>query len=358
MPWDCALNPKTPSECWDTQNFDATNYHVSSPFSFRHFTDQLYCSGSEERLCVRPGSNLREQPGECYWYKKTGSSIIHNETIDKIARSSDVWDPWHDGAINSTLFKKMTSEDAAQCVKGKHVFIIGESTTRDLYYQFAGFSGIRPNTSPCMNFPGGDICHKVAQRDDTRITFQFLSSSNSTRELALARNLTAERPPDVVFVYCMAYDWMSTLKYVPDDAMGSACMQLLREAVLPYSPAVPIYLLGPIYPPGMVEEYRVRPQPNTTMERIFDSINRAAGVSCVRGAHGDYKAHFSWHSIRGVIDRYNSIGYFRKRDMIHPFKNAHSPSVQMMLNSMCHVNRAREPEQTVSVPSSSSSPQL
>ena len=78
------------------------------------------------------------------------------------------------------------------------------------------------------------------------------------------------------------------------------------------------------------------------MARIFKSINNAAGIRCVRGGGaggagggggGDYHV-VSSRGIRGPLDRYNIVGH-RKRDRIHPFPNAHAPTVQMMLNSMC-----------------------
>jgi len=69
------------------------------------------------------------------------------------------------------------------------------------------------------------------------------------------------------------------------------------------------------------------------MGRIFQSINRAGGITCARKADGDYKV-LSTRGIRGPIDRYNVVGN-RKRDMIHPYENAHKPVVQMMLTHLC-----------------------
>ena len=77
------------------------------------------------------------------------------------------------------------------------------------------------------------------------------------------------------------------------------------------------------------------------MARIFNSINRAAGIRCTPHAHegrhttvaNEYRV-VSSRGIRGPIDRYNVVGH-RKRDRIHPFPNAHVPTLQMMLNFMC-----------------------
>ena len=190
-------------------------------------------------------------------------------------------------------------------------------------------------------------CTRVAEdaATGTRITYQFVSKANATREVEVTRNLLKDRPPDVVFAYCFGYDWYNTLmtpgtpgaKPAP-DAMGEACMQHLNEAVRSQNAKVRTILLGPTFPPAWVSPYENRTQPDSVMARIFASINRAAGIHCHHGGNGgDGDFRLSIDSSRGVdaiIDRYNIVGH-RKRDMIHPTPNAHLPVMQLMLNHLC-----------------------
>ena len=69
------------------------------------------------------------------------------------------------------------------------------------------------------------------------------------------------------------------------------------------------------------------------MERIFRSINSAAGITCKRVAKKGY-AVVSSRGIRGPIDRYNIVGH-RKPDRIHPHPNAQAAIVRMILRHLC-----------------------
>ena len=353
---------------------------------FRHFADTMYCSASEERLCALPGTTTRGEPGACFWYKPDGTPVVASEDFEpkqmdpnkaRQVRSHDVWDPIKAGAISTEAFPQFSAQAAAKCVRGKHIYIIGESTTRDLYYHFTSLVGLKPDRSPCMNIKGALCTKSVSDAYSTRMSYQFISQSNASREIALARNLT-RRAPDVVFAYCMSYDWLGTLKKDP-YSMGNACMQLVDTVVLAANPQTPVYLLGPIYPPKWVGEYEQRPQyvlraplahaspcprasfalslsvlslsalslafshdpslsrslytlctektavasahlhvgrPNSSVASIFASINHAAGVSCTRNARGEYRASSS-RAVRGVIDRYKCVGRAPTRTPCH-----------------------------------------
>jgi len=313
---------------------------------FRHFADQLYCSGSERRWCVpmaaAAASNhlAHSHPGECYWHKTDGRLVTHDDMDqDKRPRhawQSDVWDAAKAGGVDVTAFPHVSKADATACVHGKHVLVLGESTTRDLYYEFAQTVGLKPDRSPCMNVNArAPICTRAALSADnrTRVSFQFLSRANATRELAITKATVAERAPDAVFVYCVMYDWMSTVWDGESDAMGDACMQNVDEAILVAWPRTPVYLLGPTFPPNWVDAYPNRTLLGSRMSRIFNSINHAAGLECATKPDGDFKV-VSSRGIRGPIDRYNVVGH-RKRDMVHPYENAHRPVVQMMLTHLC-----------------------
>ena len=256
--------------------------------------------------------------------------------------SRDKWDAIKAGAVSAESFRQFDKAAAGACLKRQHVLILGESTTRDLFYEFSSHAGLKPPSGPCMNTgKNAPLCTRVLNgAEQTRISFQFLSAANASREVDATRGLLSERPADVVFVYCFMYDWYGTVNTAPgSSAMGEACMQLIDTAILRAHPRTPVYLLGPTYPPAWVSPYENRTRDDSTMARIFAAINGPAGIRCVRGAGAgggggsDYRV-VSTRGIRGPLDRYNIVGH-RKRDRIHPFGNAHAPTVQMMLNSIC-----------------------
>jgi hypothetical protein len=339
--------------------------------SFHHFADQLYCSGAEERLCALPHQAVRTHPGECLWFTSEMRAVTHAD-MDESKRGrwfSDKWDAVRAGAVTADALRTFDRAATSACLKRRHVLILGESTTRDLFYEFTRHAGLAVPSGACMNTgrPGAPICTRVVHGgldNSTRITFQFLSSANATREVSITKGLLADRPPDAAFVYCFMYDWYGInpggLWQAESDAMGQACLQLIDTAVRAASPNVPVYLLGPTYPPAWVSPYENRTRDDSAMARIFRSIHHGTGIQCVRGgggsaggsgsasgasgahgggggghAHGggDYRV-VSTRGMRGPLDRYNIVGH-RKRDRIHPFPNAHAPVVQMMLNSIC-----------------------
>ena len=322
--------------------------------------EQLYCSGSQERLCSL--SAAPQFPGECLWRTSDGTPVDAAHMADRKTWNGDRWDPVAGGAITSSAWHEFDGAAAARCVKDKHVYIVGESTTRDLYYNFASFAGVSPDRSACMNIHG-KLCQKTALGKDgsTRMSYQFISAANASRELEIAHNLTHHHaPPDAVFVYCMMYDWLKYLSHSDDPSMGDACFEFIERAIRePFGKRVPVYLLGPIYPPNWVSPYDNRTQPDSVMARIFRSIDQGMGITCARretaehsgggggaaaaGGRRDaqqqqqperqYKV-VSSRGIRGPLDRFNVVGH-RKKDMIHPFDNAHRPNVQMMFNYLC-----------------------
>ena len=289
-----------------------------------------------------PGSPVRHQPGECLWYRLDNQPLTHadverSRATDRAVRQHDHWDPWKAGVTTKDAFIKFDRSSAAKCLQDKHIFVIGESTTRDLYYEFANFAGLSPDKSYCMNLKNRPKCSKVTRdtRNNVRLSFQFISQSNTSTEISIAQNLTNDRTPDVVFAYCMSYDYLSPLMHSEDDAMGAACLELVERAVLLRAPHVPVFILGPIYAPSWVGEYENRTLPDSSTARIFRSINHAAGISCARTSHGDYKIQHTRWPYKGAIDRYNVVGRDRKRDMVHPYPSAHVPVIQMMLNFLC-----------------------
>ena len=315
--------------------------------AFHHFSDQLYCSGSEERWCSLPRVGVSAHPGECFWFTPDRKPVSPADMVESTRGRwpRDVWDATTAGAVGAESWRTFDRTATAACLANKHVLVLGESTTRDLFIELVGLAGLKAPAGGCMNTgKSAPICTRVVSGgadNSTRLTFQFLSAANASREIAITRGLLADRPPDITFVQCMMYDWYGTLYQEPSDAMGEACMQLVDAAVLAAAPRSPVYLLGPTYPPAWVSPYDNRTRSDSPMARIFNSINHAAGIRCTPHAHegrhttaaNEYRV-VSSRGIRGPIDRYNVVGH-RKRDRIHPFPNAHVPTLQMMLNFMC-----------------------
>ena len=375
---------------------------MAAAASFHHFSNQLYCSGSEERLCVLPHEATRHRPGECLWYTPANKQVLTEDMADKGMATRHHWDPVAAGAVSASQFQRFSTRQAiSACLRGKHILMTGESTTRDLFWELSAAAGLQTDRKYCMNFPDKKTevgraglmekpCTRVSDdpATNTRITFQFVSRANETREVAVTRSLLAGRPADAVFPYCFGYDWYNTVmpplhpgdtKHTgPSDTMGNACMQHLDSVFGDTKP--PIYLFGPTFPPAWVSPYENRTRPDSVMANIFASINHAAGISCVRhGATNEYRV-VSTRGIRGPIDRYNVVGH-RKKDAIRkpcaprglnaehvailcaspvtasccaacmlltdgflltlldlsadPTPNAHVPVIQLMLNHLC-----------------------
>ena len=102
--------------------------------TFQQFSDNLYCSGSEERLCGTGGP--RTGPGECLWFAGTRPvKPAEMDPVDNGARAAwprHRWDPVAAGAVPASEFTT-DMRTVQQCFRGKRVHFAGDSTTRDAY---------------------------------------------------------------------------------------------------------------------------------------------------------------------------------------------------------------------------------
>ena len=102
--------------------------------TFQQFSDNLYCSGSEERLCGTGGP--RTGPGECLWFAGTRPvKPAEMDPADNGARAAwprHRWDPVAAGAVPASEFTT-DMRTVQQCFRGKRVHFAGDSTTRDAY---------------------------------------------------------------------------------------------------------------------------------------------------------------------------------------------------------------------------------
>ena len=107
---------------------------------FLRFSGQLYCSGAMEQAC-RVGERLTSA-GVCMWYKHRSANAVReaemNRTLYLNRWPSDRWDP---SAAGVRGFRHFGADAAEACVRGKRVFIAGDSTTRDTFYEFATVAG-------------------------------------------------------------------------------------------------------------------------------------------------------------------------------------------------------------------------
>ena len=103
--------------------------------TFQQFSDNLYCSGSEERLCAT-GGGPRTGPGECLWFAGTRPvKRAEMDPVDNGARAAwprHRWDPVAAGAVPASEFTT-DMRTVQQCFRGKRVHFAGDSTTRDAY---------------------------------------------------------------------------------------------------------------------------------------------------------------------------------------------------------------------------------
>ena len=110
----------------------AAEKHLAT--TFQQFSDNLYCSGSEERLCGTGGP--RTGPGECLWFAGTRPvKPAEMDPVDNGARAAwprHRWDPVAAGAVPASEFTT-DMRTVQQCFRGKRVHFAGDSTTRDAY---------------------------------------------------------------------------------------------------------------------------------------------------------------------------------------------------------------------------------
>jgi len=313
--------------------------HAAGTRSFRHFSDQLYCSGSEERLCTleHNGKRTTTQPGECLWFTPDKHPVTEADmdpgngaARGKWGRQS--WDPVAAGVVGAAAFPLVDRGAAQACLRGKLVHFAGDSTTRDTYLTLASLLGLGETAKFGRMTRWRDT---LAGAGGTKLTFQFLAFGNYTKEVDMAKSGLSAKKADLVFVQCFMYDRYRDLLGPQPESMGEACMQYLSETVgYGSASSPPVYLLGTTHPPGWVDPYENRTQAGSVMSRIFASVNAAAGITCRRSARtGDYIA-VSSRGIRGPIDRYNIVGH-RKGDRIHPLPNAQQAVVRMMMRHVC-----------------------
>lgn len=351
---------------------------------FRRWAETLYCTGAEEEKCPL-ANGTRVRPGQCNWQKHVGSEWVSVPEADMADRAHLPWwnaHRWEPPAESG--YRHFDREAAAACVRAKRLLVAGDSTSRDTFYMLglvAGHGGSlfanMPNSSreywpdgswmpatsrmqdrqgPCLgNYDKTIRCvrdHEFVNppgEPSTRLSFQFLMTSNASWELHDARKMLGERPPDFAFVQCPQYEWFKPDAYNYSlsreerarvikldgkmgerylEGIGVSCRTFIERAISRPSPRTKVFHLGMTPLPGWTHTLG-----GEDVERnIFRSIHNALGLRCRKSAEG--YVHSSQGPVVSSIDRFAVCGP-RKRDGIHPLWNAQFAVVQLMLNHMC-----------------------
>lgn len=249
--------------------------------TFVDFSSELYCSGAEEGRCARDGQ--RELPGQCYWLKQqpnaTNATLAggwarvskRDVTSVRVAnKGRDVF-AWQrfDPTDAVPGYVHFSAPQAASCMRGRRVLLLGDSTTRDTFYELLAvlghpiFSwwprnrkGVAPplsTTWPARSFApltrmvssGNDVTDKgrCLSRDDTReacvrrlrinatatewparrgaplsemidVGFMFLTHPDGWQLSVLRERLLLPAEPfDAVFLQCPEKRWLAPNAY-------------------------------------------------------------------------------------------------------------------------------------------------
>ena len=181
--------------------------------SFRHWSAQLYCSGVQEQRCAMP-DGAREQSGHCYWQRMnaagvwqplTGCNTTGCSEADGLFGKRDRFNP---EAFGAPGYRRLQRDAAAQCVHGKKILLLGDSTTRDTYYELLAAAGMPiwafkrfdgqtaarwPNTSwaPATSKlgPGDAISSYAMDRGTQHLPKRLLAKGLPTRRVLRGRRL-------------------------------------------------------------------------------------------------------------------------------------------------------------------------
>ena len=107
------------------------------PTAFGRWSEQLYCSGAMERACALP-NGTRAEPGSCYWRTRAGAPMPMLTNNRDLSDLLHVWDPESAGAPG---YRRLGVEEARTCMRGKRLLMMGDSTTRDTFYELAAVAG-------------------------------------------------------------------------------------------------------------------------------------------------------------------------------------------------------------------------
>jgi len=104
------------------------------------FSAGLYCGGVD-RHCPLPGGR-RGRPGECFWLRQEESTWRAVVAADLENRSMDPdQDRWDPAAYGQKGFHRLDKHEAARCLRGRRILVVGDSTTREVYTALTAQAG-------------------------------------------------------------------------------------------------------------------------------------------------------------------------------------------------------------------------
>ncbi|KAJ3572525.1 hypothetical protein NP233_g3032 [Leucocoprinus birnbaumii] len=185
------------------------NFYTSDPYAA--------CSGCRYLSCFPTAANNRCQGTGLTSFQtntNTGLLALGLATVFGLLRSTlfDWLDPMHCHALLSTgtwldddwnnwqpdgcMLHSYTSQDSAQCLKSQNVIFVGDSVTRQLFFQFANILDRRLPLAP-TNKNEKHADHVLQASTGTQLTFYWDPYLNDTRTADLLTTTSHDVPMDL-----------------------------------------------------------------------------------------------------------------------------------------------------------------
>lgn len=308
---------------------------------------ELYCSGFLTNRCAVGHTNT--SIGNCFWYTPPSATRKQN--------AQDIWNPERMNVFNRS--------ETLECMKGKHILLAGDSTTRDTFYQLVTMNNIDLFTTPIwttfypkmpLSSMGKDRtgtcmandrlqkgCIRHIQTMDGSFAFHFLVEAH--KHWQLKEVLSIHDNFTHIFVQCPVYKWFNASAYGGNSTHNSRTSRNSRHIidVQKLSKSCRIYvdhlreqfkhakffLLGTTPLPGWTKIDN-----RSTEPIITNALNKEFGIECSMYDSANGISYTVKTNNTIPIDRYAIVGH-RRRDAIHPYFNAQFAITQLMMNSMC-----------------------
>ena len=112
---------------------------------FERWSHSLYCSGAEEQRCAASAPGESVLPGQCFWFVPglNGSltPVRAREMSDKALAQQKFTAQWRPELAGTPGFRQFRRDDAAACLRGRRVLLLGDSQTRDTFLQLTTVVG-------------------------------------------------------------------------------------------------------------------------------------------------------------------------------------------------------------------------
>ena len=386
--------------------------------AFARFSAQLYCSGAEEQQCALP-SGVRAPSGRCHWWRRTADDDGFVPLWEGSGANSSAA-PLHDGnsvgqhdrwmPADAPGYRRMGANESRQCVRGKRLLLVGDSTTRDTFHALLAAAGrpiwrelelrrhpwIGSAWAPPAPFTtravdkygvcGGDqtatpprACVRDVAFDETgellplngssarkvraaaRVSYQYVMS-NASWEMELLRGLMRQRGAhleyDAALVQCPV--WTSFMPRAYDGAAPTRAARHTIERHERYDNVGEhcrdiVATIRAHSPRARVLMLGLSalPQGSRTFKgihqdepKLFASMHAGLGLACERSG-GEDGVEYTIRSRDGVVPLDRyNLWKGRRRDSIHAYFNAQFALVELIFNHLCGETAKRTKVQT------------